>query len=347
MKIPCFFHPDQLRFAPRFEWFGGERTDHPETSVRGEAIVAALESDPARFTVRRSEPLDETLLRSVHDPKLLRVLQAAESLSAGASVHPSVFLRGPDIAARPERLNQAGAFCFDTGTPLHPQTWSAAKWSAASAVCAALCVAAGDSRVAYGLARPPGHHATPELFGGYCYLANASLAARALLEGGATRVAILDIDVHHGNGTQAVFWNDPRVLTVSLHGDPESLFPFFTGYADETGGPQAPDANLNLPLPSGADGRSYMVALETALERIVAFDPAFVLVAAGVDTHALDPIGNLALQTDDLNRVGARIGALGRPTVVIQEGGYYTPLLGENVTALLLGVAESDGVVYG
>ena len=341
MKIPCFFHPDQLRFAPRFEWFGGERTEHPETTVRGEAIVAALESDPERFSMRRPDAIDEALLRSVHDPQLLQVLQTAESLAPGEAVHPAVFLRGPEVSARPDRLNQAGAFCFDTGTPLHPETWVAAKWSAASAVSAALCVASGDTRIAYGLARPPGHHATTGLFGGYCYLANASLAARALLERGAKRVAILDIDVHHGNGTQAVFWDEPRVLTVSLHGDPESLYPFFTGYADEVGGPNASGTNLNLPLPSGADGRSYMVALETALERIVAFDPAFVLVAAGVDTHALDPIGNLALQTDDLAEVGARIGALGLRTVVIQEGGYYTPLLGQNVQALLLGMTGS------
>lgn len=340
MKIPCFFHPDQLRFAPRFEWFAGERTEHPETSVRGEAIVTALESDPARFSMRQPPPIDEALLRCVHDPQLLRVLQAAESLEAGEAVHPAVFLRGPGVSAQPERLNQAGAFCFDTGTPLHPETWTAAKWSAASAVSAALCVAGDDTRVAYGLARPPGHHATPNLFGGYCYLANASLAARALLDGGAKRVAILDVDVHHGNGTQAVFWDDPRVLTVSLHGDPEFLYPFFTGYADETGGPDARGTNLNLPLPSGADGRPYLEALELALERVSAFDPGFLLIAAGVDTHALDPIGNLALQTDDLAEVGGRIGALGLRTVVIQEGGYYTPLLGQNVRALLLGVTE-------
>lgn len=338
--IPCFFHPQQLKFKPKYEWAFGEKIEHPETTARAEGILAALEADGQRFNVRRPHEITEEMIHSVHDPRLIRMLQTAESLRKTDTFYPAVFMRGMDITPDPGLIAHAGSFCFDSGTPLSRETWSAARWSASCAVSAALTVAKGDSHIAYALSRPPGHHATQGLFGGYCYLANSGLAAQALRMGGAERVAVLDIDVHHGNGTQAVFWDDPSVLTVSLHGDPINFFPFFTGYAEEIGGGAARGTNLNIPLPEGTDGRAYEQALEGALARIVEFDPAFLIVAAGVDTYERDPMGNFSLTTEDLGRVGERIGALGLPTIAVQEGGYYTPHIGRNVRAVLLGLIE-------
>lgn len=338
--IPCFFHPKQLKFKPKYEWAFGEKIEHPETTARAEGILAALEQDPEHFVIRRPVEVTEEMIHSVHDPRLVRMLQTAQSLRKTDTFYPAVFMRGMDITPDPGQISHAGSFCFDSGTPLSRETWLAARWSASCAVTAAMTVASGDARIAYALSRPPGHHATRGLFGGYCYLANSSLAAQCLRTGGARRVAVLDIDVHHGNGTQEVFWDDPDVLTISLHGSPENFFPFFTGFAEEIGGGAARGTNLNVPMPEGTDGQAYEMGLEQAIARILDYDPSFLVVAAGVDTYERDPMGNFGLTTEDLGRVGERIGALGLPTVAVQEGGYYTPHIGRNVKSLLAGLAE-------
>lgn len=341
--IPCFFHADQLRFKPRYEWAFGEKIDHPETTARAEGILGALEADPSRYDLRRPEEITEQALTEIHSPRLIEMLKTAEQLRRPDTIYPTVFMRGPDISSDPTNIAHAGSFCFDSGTPLSRETWSAARWSASCAVSAAAAVADTEHDVAYALSRPPGHHATAWLFGGYCYLANSALAARTLTNRGA-RVAVLDIDVHHGNGTQSIFWDDPAVLTISIHGDPTNFFPFVTGFAVETGGPGAPGGNLNVPLPEKTDGQAYERALELeVLPRLRTFAPDFLVVAAGVDTYERDPMGCFSLATEDLYRIGEQIGALGCPTVVVQEGGYYTPHIGRNVTAVLGGIVAGRG----
>jgi len=341
--MPCFFHADQLRFKPRYEWAFGEKIDHPETTARAEGILGAIEADPARYDLRRPDQIDEEKLADVHDPRLLQMLKSTEQLRRAETFYPAVFMRGRDISSDPTNISHAGSFCFDSGTPLSRETWNAARWSASCAVSAAEIVASGEHGLAYAMSRPPGHHATSRLFGGYCYLANSALAARSFQRRGA-RVAVLDIDVHHGNGTQSIFWDDPEVLTISIHADPAVFFPFVTGFAKETGGPKAPHGNLNVPLPPKTDGQAYEQALmNDVIPRLRAFDPQFLVVAAGVDTYERDPMGCFLLQTADLHRVGERIGALGLPTVVVQEGGYYTPHIGRNVTAILGGMIEGRG----
>ncbi|MEQ9318759.1 MAG: histone deacetylase family protein [Polyangiaceae bacterium] len=338
--IPSFFHADQLTFKPRYEWAFGEKIDHPETTARAEGILAALEADAARYDLRRPAPLVETVITSLHDQRLITMLKTAKELRRGNTFYPAVFMRGEFIEPNPTNIAHAGSFCFDSGTPLSRETWAAAFWSASSAVAAADLVKSGERPVAYALSRPPGHHATRSLFGGYCYLANAALAAKHLAAEGA-RVCILDIDVHHGNGSQSLFWNDPQVLTISLHGDPTHFFPFFTGFASETGGPAARDCNVNVPLEEKTDGQAYEAALDRwVFPRMKAFAPDYVVVAAGVDTYERDPMGDFTLTTDDLHRIGERIGALGHPMAVVQEGGYYTKHIGRNVTAILAGLGE-------
>lgn len=347
--MPVFFHPAQLDFKPLYEWAYGEKIDHPETTARAESILAALQGEPGHFQVREPTPIALSALRRQHAAQLLTLYSTARALPEGETFYPMVFPRATRGRADPTNLHHAGAFCFDSGTPLDGRTWEAAGWSAACARQAALEVRSGRARLAYALSRPPGHHATRQEFGGYCYFNNAGLAARALRSKG--RVAIIDVDFHHGNGTQSLFYKDDKVLTVSIHGDPREFFPWFAGFPGETGSGRGEGFNLNLPLPGGADLQGWAEQLDRhALPAIRRFEPDWLVVAAGLDAYHLDPVGRHALKTDDFAAIGERLGRLGLPTVIVQEGGYYTPDLGRNARALLMGVnggasrAASGGV---
>src|SRR5207249_4149140 len=197
----------------------------------------------------------------------------------------------------------------------------------------------GGERLAYGLCRPPGHHAARGMLGGYCYFNNAAIVAEWLRrQGGARKVAILDIDYHHGNGTQQIFWERGDVLYVSLHADPARAFPYFSGHADETGAGAGKGRNRNFPLPAGTRITPYAAALEDACAIIAEFDPdAPLVVSLGFDTYERDPIADLGLRTDDYARVGSMIAALGRPTVLLQEGGYAIDAIGANAVSFLSG----------
>ena len=217
--------------------------------------------------------------------------------------------------------------------PIAEHTWEAAVASAHCAWTGAMRVRAGESLV-YALCRPPGHHAGPDFMGGYCYLNNAAIAARAL-QNGTDRVAILDIDYHHGNGTQAIFYADPDVFYCSLHIDPHNAYPFFAGYADERGTEAGEGTNWNAPLPPGTTEDRYLSALEDLLDRLSAFDPQRLIVSAGFDTYLHDPISTFQITTAGFHAAGLRIRALNKPTLIVQEGGYHVPHLGRNVAAFL------------
>ena len=193
------------------------------------------------------------------------------------------------------------------------------------------------SDAAFALCRPPGHHAAPDQFGGYCFLNNSAIAAEALTAGGARRVAVVDVDYHHGNGTQAVFWDRPDVLTVSIHADPRQEYPYFTGYASETGGAGAEASNLNLPLPWGTGFGPWAAALDAAVTAVAAFGADAVVVPLGVDTFRGDPISRFGLDTPDYLAVGAAVARLGRPTLFVLEGGYAVDAIGTNVVNVLRG----------
>ena len=236
-----------------------------------------------------------------------------------------------------------GAYCFDTATPIVAGTADAALAAVDIALTAADSVLAG-APLAYGLCRPPGHHAGRNLIGGYCFFNNAAIVAESLVSRGASRVAILDVDFHHGNGTQQIFWQRDDVLYVSLHGDPGGIYPYYSGFASERGGDGGAGANLNLPLVPGTDGVGYLAALADGLDAIAAFEPdAPLVLSLGFDTYHADPICNLALETDDYARVGLRIAELGRPVVALQEGGYAVDALGANAVAFLGGLRDGLG----
>ena len=195
----------------------------------------------------------------------------------------------------------------------------------------------GGETAAYGLCRPPGHHAARSMYGGYCYFNNAAIAAEAIARRTGEPVSILDVDYHHGNGTEQIFWRRGDVLYVSLHAHPDREYPYFLGWPDETGEGPGAGANLNLPLPAGVSDEAYLEALDRGLERIAGHPGSVLVVSLGFDTYGLDPLGDFALTTEVYHEVGRRAAALGKRLVILQEGGYYVPALGDNARAWLRG----------
>jgi acetoin utilization deacetylase AcuC-like enzyme len=228
-------------------------------------------------------------------------------------------------------------YSFDGMTQIVAGTWTAVKAAADIAMTAAALIASGSDRVVFGLCRPPGHHAATNYYGGYCFLNNAALAAQHLLDHGAKRIAILDVDYHHGNGTQEIFYDRADVLYVSIHADPLTDFPYFLGYADETGRGAGAGCNLNLPLPQGTDWSRWSAALEHAKQKIAAYRPDALIVSLGVDTFEGDELSSFRLTTDDFLRMGTSLAQTNLPTVIVMEGGYGYQHIGVNTVNVLSG----------
>jgi acetoin utilization deacetylase AcuC-like enzyme len=238
---------------------------------------------------------------------------------------------------RPTSIDgQLGHYSFDAGTPITAGTWRAVTAAANVALTGQALVASGEP-VAFALCRPPGHHAGSDFYGGYCFLNNAAIAAQAFRDGGAGKVAVLDVDYHHGNGTQEIFYSRGDVLFASIHADPRQEYPFFLGHADETGEGGGEGCNLNLPLPWGTDWSGYRPALDQALAAIRRFGAQALVVSLGVDTFEHDPISQFKLVHDDYARLGALIAGAGLPTLFVMEGGYAVDALGVNAVNVLTG----------
>jgi acetoin utilization deacetylase AcuC-like enzyme len=308
---------------------------------------ALVEAGGYRFE-EPTEHGDEPIL-AVHDPALLEVLAAAwdEALAAGLTdgkepLIPGTFLTAGFAAGHATGLPGPGhrlfAYTFDTATPIVAGTYRAAR-VAVDVALTAMDRALGGAHLAYGLCRPPGHHAGRALYGGYCFFNNAAIVAQALSARGASRIAILDIDYHHGNGTQQLFWDRHDVLYISLHGDPARAYPYYSGYANETGFGAGEGMNLNLPLPPRTDIDTYLAALDVGLRAIQAHDPDVpVVLSLGFDTFEGDPIADFSISTDDYGRIGAAIGALDLPVIALQEGGYALDAIGANAVSFLSGL---------
>ncbi|AWM41206.1 Acetylpolyamine aminohydrolase [Gemmata obscuriglobus] len=309
-----------------------------EAPGRCGAIRGALEA-AGGFTFEDAAQ-NEGCVAAVHHPAYVAYLRGASAEARHAkggglnSFWPTVFPFGPNPRARGAHALR-GTYCFDVYTPILPGTFGAALGGASAAFRAAELVAAGAEKQVYVLTRPPGHHAEHDRCGGYCYFNNAAVAAQHLSRLG--KVAVLDLDVHHGNGTQHIFYDRADVLTVSVHGDPAGLYPFFSGFADETGTGAGLGANVNVPLPPGTGPHEYRPALARALDAVARFRPEFLVLAFGADTHEADPIGGLKLPTGFFGEMGAAVRGLGLPTVIVQEGGYDLGALGASAVALLGG----------
>jgi acetoin utilization deacetylase AcuC-like enzyme len=320
----------------------GYDSRYDEVPQRAEAILDALR-EAGMGAVR--EPQDHGLapILAIHDAGLVAFLQDAflasrSALDGEAPLYPSGYFAVRGWQRQPASWqHRAGYYAIDRDCPILAGTWTAAYWSAQTALTAAGLVLAGQ-RSAYALCRPPGHHAAASQYGGYCYLNNAAIAARHLQGGSGARVAIVDIDYHHGNGTQDIFYADPTVLFCSLHADPDEEYPYFWGAAAELGSGAGMGANRNWPLPAGADDVAYLAALDEALAVVAAFRPAFLVVSAGFDLVQGDPSATtigFGVTVDGLEQVGRRLAALAVPTLVVQEGGYQIERLGEMAVRFL------------
>jgi acetoin utilization deacetylase AcuC-like enzyme len=327
---------------------GGSHNYYSEVAARGLVLRDAVQA--ANFgPILPPEDFGMAPLEAVHTPALLALLQSAYARVAREEhgghhlprvVLPETFAVGRRDALPPRSVRaQLGFHCYDTSSPLFARTWDAVYAAAQVALSAAQAVARGErsDRVVYALCRPPGHHAGPDLFGGFCYVNNAAVAAQWLAGQGA-RVALLDVDYHHGNGTQELFYARADVLTASIHADPHDEYPYFWGLAEESGAQDGAGANLNLPLPRGTDEAAYLAALDRALAAVRGFGADALVLSLGLDTYKDDPVGGFLLETASYARMGARVARLALPTVVVQEGGYYLPKLGENVVAFFEGL---------
>ena len=343
---PLIASDDHLAHDGLIELVGGRRVpcfESPERArVIGEALVATGE-----YWREAPEEHGPDPIAAVHDLERMDLVEHAwtDAIADGHDpdqpLLPDTFLlreyagRMPLDQLPAARHDRLGAHCFDTATPIVAGTAGAARAAVDIALSAADRVLSG-APLAYGLCRPPGHHAGRNLMGGYCFFNNAAIAAQSLVSRGASRVAILDVDFHHGNGTQQIFWDRPDVLYVSLHGDPRGIYPYYSGYATERGAEAGEGTTLNFPLPPGTDGDAYLATLHEALAAIRAFNPdAPLVLSLGFDTYHADPISNLALRTDDYSRIGSAIAKLGVPVIALQEGGYAVEALGNNAVSFL------------
>ena len=298
MKV--IYSANHRRHAPPFQFIGGGLKPYPEVPARAEAILRAIEGT---YEVMPPRGFSMDAIRAVHDAGYLRFLGRAHAAWVDRG-------GGGDAGLIPDTF---AAFCALTGAAM---------------------LLEGETSV-YALSRPPGHHAAGDLYGGYCYLNHAAVAAEYLSAGG--RVAVLDVDYHHGNGTQSIFYGSDAVLVVSVHADPGREYPYFSGFADEAGSGAGRGLNVNLPLPVGAGDTLYLQTLDRALNEVEGFAPAFLVVSLGVDICVRDPLGKFDLPVAVFETMGRRLALLGVPTLLVQEGGYDLDTIGPCVQNVLDG----------
>lgn len=336
------FHDAQRRHDPKHFRSSGAQQPNPEVPERVNRLLAGA----AAAGLEQVGPRDFGLApaAAVHTPEYLRFLETIYTRwqrisEASAEVVPNIHPDRRDLSYPASAVGQAGYHMADTACPISADSWESIYWSAQTATEAAMLVRDGEKAV-YALSRPPGHHAFADLAGGFCFLNNSAIAAQSL-RADHDRVAILDVDLHHGNGTQGIFYSRPDVMTVSLHADPERFYPFFWGYASERGEGAGLGYNYNLPLPRGSGDAVFLEALDAALLRIRSFAPGAVVIALGLDAFEGDPFGGLTVSTEGFRRIGERCAGIGTPTVIVQEGGYLCDALGDNLAAFLAGFREA------
>src|SRR5215813_5828166 len=355
LAVPVVWSEDCLRHEPGGEVWLGVRDEGTEVPARAMVLRDALAAAGAPVVPARAH--GDEILRAVHDPELLDHLAgiwrdwAEAGLPADCGrdrVVPYVFPTEGMLAGLPVRMppavhGRAGRFCYDTMTLVGPGSWAAIRGAADAALTAAGLVSSG-TRLAYALCRPPGHHVTRDAYGGSCYLNNAAIAAQALLAAGARRIAVLDIDAHHGNGTQMIFYDRADVWYGSLHVDPGAgWFPHYAGYATERGRGEGDGFNRNLPLAPGTGDEDWLTALDALYDEARAVEPDAVVVSLGLDAAATDPESPLRVTEAGYHAAGRLVAALG-PAVLIQEGGYDLASLGGLAVAVLSGAAEGAGL---
>jgi acetoin utilization deacetylase AcuC-like enzyme len=331
------------KHAPKQEFAYGKMWGYFEKPERAKHVLRAVKDRKLGEIIAPDRFAHDAIL-AIHTPDYVRFLQDIHPQWAAEGHKGDVIASGFNVqhkgARAPRGLDgRAGYYLADTTTPVTPTSWQAIESSAFSALTAQKLIAAGES-AAFALCRPPGHHATAGVAAGYCYLNNAAIAAQAFIDDGAKRVAVLDIDYHHGNGTQDIFYGRNDVLTVSLHADPADDYPFFAGYADEAGAGAGDGFNHNYVLPLGTEITAYADALKHAVTRIEAYAPDALIVALGVDTFEKDPISKFKIRSEDYLTIGNIIAATRKPTMFTMEGGYAVEDVGINAVNVLEGFLQ-------
>lgn len=334
--------------APPFEFTGGQLIPANEKPQRADIILEHLQQAPWADLYEPRYYGNEKIL-AVHNPGMVDLLEhgykAWEQLGRTGMAFPSSWpLKGSAVLRVPEHIDgRLAYYCADTSSPLTKTSWGAIKASVDCALTAADFIHQGH-RAAFALCRPPGHHSAANSFGGFCFLNNSAIAAQHLLDQGSKRIAILDIDYHHGNGTQDIFLRRRDVFTVSIHADPRHEYPYYWGHGEEVGEEEGTGYNLNLPLPLGAGWAEWSEALDSALKRIKSYAPDVLIVGLGVDTYKEDPISLFKLDTDHYPEIGHKISSLNIPSLFVMEGGYAVEALGLNVFGVLDGFYRKDRI---
>ena len=335
MLIETIFNSHHGMYNPPFEVYEGEKQPYMECPARIDNILGAI-TTAGLVEVHATRIQSEALLMRVHSPEYVRFLKQFSAVTKGWAV-PSIF--PPQHSPTKDLGALFGQYSFETSTSVGPMTFDAAKKSADTAITGAQEILRGRKTV-YALCRPPGHHAERDKMGGYCYFNNSALAAAQLADHG--RVAILDLDAHHCNGTQSVFYERSDVLTVSIHGDPSTCYPYFSGYASETGSGPGQGFNINLPVdPLLMTNTEYGLILNSALASIRAFSPNYLVLSMGFDTYFNDPGAEFKLTTQAYEFIGFAVQSLDYPTLIVQEGGYDLESLRANAVSLLNGFNQN------
>ncbi|ANT61174.1 acetylpolyamine aminohydrolase [Salipiger sp. CCB-MM3] len=339
----CFYAPETEGHDPQFRLTHGTVVRNAERAERAKLLLEGL----SRLDLTAETPPEapRAAYEAVHTPEFVRFLETGweewqKLPNAGPEVVPNVFPRG-EVTTYPETIiARAGWHMSDTSAPIGAKSWEATRRSADCAVAAANAVIDG-APAAYALCRPPGHHTTADVAGGHC-LMNVTAIAAQQLRTAHEHVAVLDIDVHHGNGTQAIFYDRADVLMVSVHAETHDYYPFYTGYAHETGAGAGQGFNLNLPLPRSTTSEAWLAAVDQGLERIKAYAPGALVLSLGLDAHENDPLDGMKVSFDGFAEAGRRIAAAGLPTVIVQEGGYLSPDLPTSLAAFMGGFLGKD-----
>ncbi|MBE9606576.1 histone deacetylase family protein [Acetobacteraceae bacterium H6797] len=332
----------QLGHSPQFFLQRGQVRRNFEVPERAGSLLAAVQH--MKLPLHAPSPIEPSAIAKVHAPDYVEFLSTAmigwnalpdHGPEAVPNLHPTPEMLAQGAILPNSIIGAVGWYAADTACPIGPGTWEAVHGAAACAISAANLAAKGES--AYALCRPPGHHAYAARAGGHCYVNNSALAAQSLLEHGAKRVATIDIDAHHGNGTQGIFWDRGDVFTASVHGDPDGYYPWYVGRAHETGAGAGEGCNLNLPLARGSGDEAWLAAIDKAIEATRRFGADALVVPLGFDASEHEPLSFLSVTANGFARAGEKLRALGLPTVLVQEGGYNVELLGDLLESFLGG----------
>ena len=339
MGLPMIiYHKNSLCHSPAYGWDHGKGDTYMDRQERLPRILESLERAGLDELIISTREFDMKAIKAVHSTSLIALIRSSENLEENKAVYPYVFPYRSDMCSPRTDLHEAGYYCFDVGTVMHKGTFPAAKAASDTALEGAVRILNKETEWAFALSRPPGHHADRDFYGGLCFFNNAAIAARYLAAHGPT--AILDLDFHHGNGTQGIFYHDADVLYVSIHGDPHHHFPFMTGHRDEIGAGPGEGYNLNYPLPAGIGLSAYLDYLHQAVNEIKTYKPEFLVVSMGFDAHQADILSDACFTSVDYRSLAQEIRALSYPTLFCLEGGYDLDSLGANVVNFIHGLMD-------